>query len=192
MERTLGEILSDPKISKIAPDAIRKWDLSKEEMWNKTLSQLRAEHFGGELREGFGRLFAAAETGEWYYPLYSEAECAEDETRRNVNMVWLPSEDPKADERPFILLAPGGGFVNVWNLTEGWPVAAQFNSEGYHVYILTYRVDGEEKLLEKEPRPAPKFVMDPTVTDFYAFTRDSFTLEGYDPHPFDDKIPVAI
>ena len=30
------------------------------------------------------------------------------------------------------------------------------------------------------------------VTDFYQFTRDSFSLEGYDPQPFDDKIPVAI
>ena len=49
-----------------------------------------------------------------------------------------------------------------------------------------------QKMLEKEPRPAPKFVIDPTVTDFYRFTRDSFSLEGYDPQPFEDKIPVAI
>ena len=49
-----------------------------------------------------------------------------------------------------------------------------------------------EKLLEKDERPAPRFVMDTSVTDFYQFTRDSFWLEGYDPQPFDDKIPVAI
>ena len=49
-----------------------------------------------------------------------------------------------------------------------------------------------EKMLKKEPRPAPKFVIDPSVTDFYRFTRDSFSLEGYDPQPFEDKIPVAI
>ena len=49
-----------------------------------------------------------------------------------------------------------------------------------------------EKMLEKEARPAPKFIMDPTVTDFYQFTRDSFSLEGYAPQPFEDKIPVAI
>ena len=49
-----------------------------------------------------------------------------------------------------------------------------------------------EKMLEKEPRPAPKFVIDRSVTDFYRFTRDSFSLEGYDPQPFEDKIPVAI
>ena len=29
MERTLGNILEDPAIAEIAPDAISKWDLSK-------------------------------------------------------------------------------------------------------------------------------------------------------------------
>ena len=149
MERTLGEILSDPKISRIAPDAIRKWDLSKEEMWNKTLSQLREDHFGGELREGFDRLFAAAETGEWYYPLYSVEECAADSEREGTNLVWFPSEEAGADDKPYILLVPGGGFVNVWNLTEGWPVANQFNRLGYHVFILTYQVDSPDRQMAR-------------------------------------------
>ena len=150
-KRTLGELLSDPRIARIAPDAIRNRDLSREEAWNRTPAQLKEEHFFlGDIGRGFRRLFDAADTGDWYYPLYSEEECAEDETRRSANLVWFPSDDPGADERPFILVVPGGGFVNVWNLTEGWPVAAQFNSEGYHAFILTYRVDGEEKLLDRD------------------------------------------
>ena len=146
---TLGEVLNDPRIRKIAPDAIRAMDLSKDEIWGKTLEQLKQEHFGGDLAAGFDRLFAAAESGEWYYPLYSEAECAAEEARRGVNIVWLPSSDRTADERPYILLVPGGGFVNVWNLTEGWPIAAQFNRLGYHVFILTYQVSGEKSLLDR-------------------------------------------
>ena len=63
--------------------------------------------------------------------------------------MWFPSAEAGADERPFILLAPGGGFVNVWNLTEGWPVANQFNRLGYHVFILTYQVEGERGLLAR-------------------------------------------
>ena len=59
-------------------------------------------------------------------------------------------------------------------------------------HIYDRHVPIVERMLEKEPRPAPKFVMDPSVTDFYRFTRDSFSLEGYDPHSFEDKIPVAI
>ena len=148
MEKTLGQWLSDERIAKIAPDAIRKWDLSGEEMWNKTLTQLREEHFGGEIREGLERLYAAADSGEWYYPLYSAEERAADPAKEGVNVVRFPSAEPGADNRPFILLVPGGGFVNVWNLTEGWPVANQFNRLGYHVFILTYQVEAESCLLE--------------------------------------------
>ena len=49
-----------------------------------------------------------------------------------------------------------------------------------------------KKMLAQTPSPAPVFRMDPSVTDFYAFTRDSFSLEGYTPAPFEDKIPIAI
>ena len=49
-----------------------------------------------------------------------------------------------------------------------------------------------QRLLEREPRPAPRLVIDPAVTDFYAFTPDSFRLEGYDPWDFNEKIEVAI
>ena len=59
-------------------------------------------------------------------------------------------------------------------------------------HIYDRHVPLVEKLLDRAPRPAPQFVMDKSVTDFYAFTRDSFSLEGYDPHPFADKIPVAV
>ena len=49
-----------------------------------------------------------------------------------------------------------------------------------------------EKMLAQTPSPAPVFRMDPSVTYFYAFTRDSFSLEGYTPAPFEDQIPIAI
>ncbi len=49
-----------------------------------------------------------------------------------------------------------------------------------------------KKLLTREPKPAPQFIIDKSVTDFYAFTRDSFRLEGYEYSDFDEKIPVAI
>ena len=149
--QTLGAVLSDPRISLIAADAIRNRDLKQESLWNKTLLQLKTEHFfSGEIARGIERLFRAAETGSWYYPLYSGAECDETPARKGTNIVWFPSDDPGADARPFILVVPGGGFVNVWNLTEGWPIAEQFNGLGYHAFILTYQVDGSENLLEKD------------------------------------------
>ena len=49
-----------------------------------------------------------------------------------------------------------------------------------------------EKMLRESERSAPTFTVDPTVTDFYAFTKDSFKLENYEYAPFEDKIPIAI
>ena len=147
---TLGTLLSDPRIAPIANDAIRNRALRAEPLWNMTLSQLKREHsFTGEIARGIDRLYRAADTGTWYFPLYSEAERAEDASRKGVSVVWFPSDAPGADDNPYILLVPGGGFVNVWNLTEGWPIAEQFNRLGYHVFILTYQVDGDRALLEK-------------------------------------------
>lgn len=149
---TLGDLLSNPKIRPIAQDAIRRRNLKEEELWNMTLSQLKEEHFfSGEINNGIRRLYEVADSGDWYYPLYSEEECAENEARKGVSLVWFPSADPEADNRPFMLVVPGGGFVNVWNLTEGWPIAEQFNRYGYHAFILTYQVgeDTEDGLLTK-------------------------------------------
>ncbi len=147
---TLGSLLSDQRIAPIASDAIRGRSLKAEPLWHMTLAELQDQHFfSGEIGRGFERLYRAADAGDWYYPLYSEAECAEEPARKGTSIVRFPSDDPAAAFRPFILLVPGGGFVNVWNLTEGWPIAEQFNRLGHHVFILTYQVEGTERLLEK-------------------------------------------
>ena len=49
-----------------------------------------------------------------------------------------------------------------------------------------------EQMLSEPEKPAPAFFIDPSVTDFYAFTKDSFRLEGYEPYPFEAKIPIAV
>ena len=59
-------------------------------------------------------------------------------------------------------------------------------------HIYDRHIPMVEKMLELEPYEAPAFRTDPTVTDFYAFTRDSFSVEKYRYHPFEGKIPVAI
>jgi len=37
--------------------------------------------------------------------------------------------------------------------------------------------------LSRLPRPLPKVILDPAVTDLFAFREEHFTLENYDPHP---------
>lgn len=49
-----------------------------------------------------------------------------------------------------------------------------------------------EKMIQNQPKPAPQFLLDPEVNDFYRFNRDSISLQNYEYTEFTDKIPVAI
>ena len=59
-------------------------------------------------------------------------------------------------------------------------------------HIYDRHVPIVEELITREPKPAPRFVMDESVDDFYRFDRDSFRVEAYEYHEFTAKIPVAI
>ena len=59
-------------------------------------------------------------------------------------------------------------------------------------HIYDRHVPIVEEIIAREPYPAPALVLDPAVTDFYAFTRDDLKLEGYRAHTLEEKIPVAV
>ncbi len=59
-------------------------------------------------------------------------------------------------------------------------------------HIYDRHVPMIEELISREPYPAPKFWLNPEVTDFYDFTPDDVRLEGYQTHPQIKDIPVAV
>ncbi len=59
-------------------------------------------------------------------------------------------------------------------------------------HIYDRHVPIVKEIMKNPPKKAPRLVVDESVTDFYAFTADSFRLEDYDYTPFEGKIPVAI
>ena len=59
-------------------------------------------------------------------------------------------------------------------------------------HIYDRHVPVVEEIIARTPYEAPKFTLDPSVADFYAFTRDSVKLEGYQAHELEGKIPVAV
>ena len=59
-------------------------------------------------------------------------------------------------------------------------------------HIYDRHVDLVKKMLDNPTFEAPKFEIDPTVTDFYAFTKDSFRMVDYKCNKFDYEIPIAI
>ncbi|MBQ6267708.1 MAG: thymidylate synthase [Clostridia bacterium] len=93
--------------------------------------------------------------------------------------------------------------ANIWNVCQYAALTCMFAQvsglvpgEFVHViadaHIYDRHVPIIEELIEREPLPAPTVTLDPSVTDFYAFTKDSFTVENYQCHPFTTKIPVAV
>ena len=59
-------------------------------------------------------------------------------------------------------------------------------------HIYDRHVPMIERIIQNEPLPAPTVTLDKSVTDFYAFTKESFTVENYQVHEFNEKIPVAV
>ncbi len=59
-------------------------------------------------------------------------------------------------------------------------------------HIYDRHVPLVERIMENPRSPAPAFAMDGSVADFYRFTPDSFSMEGYAPAEFNEKIPIAI
>src|SRR5213076_1721470 len=71
-----------------------------------------------------------------FYDFYSAAEKQAQPSRRNTGLFFLRGT-PGA---PFALIAPGGGFVYVASLHEGFPYAAEISKRGFNAFVLKYRV----------------------------------------------------
>ena len=59
-------------------------------------------------------------------------------------------------------------------------------------HIYDRHVDLVKKMLDNPTFEAPKFEIDKSITDFYAFTKDSFKMVDYQCNKFDHEIPIAI
>lgn len=59
-------------------------------------------------------------------------------------------------------------------------------------HLYDRHIDLVKEVMEKPQHPAPKLIMDKSITNFYDFTVDSFELEDYEFEKLGKKIPVAI
>ena len=89
--KTLKEILENPIIAEIAPDAIRGRDLSREEFYHWTLQEISDKVGWGNLERGVTKLLEVAARGEYYFKLYSEEECLEVPSRKGPKVGLEPT-----------------------------------------------------------------------------------------------------
>lgn len=93
--------------------------------------------------------------------------------------------------------------ANIWNVAQYSALTCMMAQiagfepgEFVHViadaHIYDRHIPIIKELIEKTPYDAPKVTLDKSITDFYSFTKDSFTIENYNYHEFTAKIPVAV
>jgi thymidylate synthase len=58
-----------------------------------------------------------------------------------------------------------------------------------HLYLN--HLEQAEEQLSRTPRAFPRMILNPAVTDVFAFRYEDFTLEGYEPHPA-IRAPIAV
>ncbi len=90
---------------------------------------------------GLERLAEIGKTqGQHVYSVYSEEEIAADPTKEVVKIIHYPGKK----DAPSVIACAGGAYMSVCSLAEAFPVAAEFNRMGYHVFVLNYRTsDGK-------------------------------------------------
>lgn len=59
-------------------------------------------------------------------------------------------------------------------------------------HIYDRHIPIAKQVIEKEPLPTPKLIIDKSITSFYDFTVDSFELVDYKAHKLGCKLPVAV
>jgi acetyl esterase/lipase len=73
-----------------------------------------------------------------FYDFYTEHQKQEDTTKKSTGLFFFRG-NPGA---PFAIVCPGGGFVYVASLHEGFPYALELSKKGYNAFVLKYRVGG--------------------------------------------------
>ena len=59
------------------------------------------------------------------------------------------------------------------------------------LHIYNNHIEQVKEQLSRTPKALPKLIINPEVTDIFAFKYEDFTLENYDPAPA-IKAPIAI
>lgn len=107
----------------------------------------------------------STEYKQYVYPVYSEEERKEKRNKKDAAIIHFPAkrkQEIKDKNRPYVILAAGGGFKNVCTVLESFPVAARLNEMGYDAFAFNYRVGGIAVL----PKPlddlarAVRFIME--------------------------------
>ena len=139
-DTTYGEVAALPEFAGFARHIMvcrpATWELLLRAPISMTLCEGQ-EYQIGRIVRGLAHIKRLVDEGHQVaYDIWDEAACAEDPTRRDVKLFFMPGK-PGA---PFMLLLSGGAYLSVCNNTEGFATAPELVDAGYNVFVLSYRV----------------------------------------------------
>ena len=140
-ETTVREIYSDPRIRKYRNYSIYGQRKYGNLFFLASLSQLSKSNWNiPDMNRGIERLKEAAVLPGFFQKVYSDSECRDDRRKKDVNLMFFPSEKHDGKKKPFIIVCAGGAYTHVCNMTEAYPVCRSFNELGFDCFALNYRV----------------------------------------------------
>jgi len=89
-----------------------------------------------------------------FYSFYTERQKRAEPSKENTGLFFFRGR-PGA---PFAVISPGGGFVYVGSLHEGFPYAAAISEEGYNAFVLRYRAGASGRVATEDLAAAISFV----------------------------------
>jgi acetyl esterase/lipase len=75
-----------------------------------------------------------------FYEIYTPQQKRQDRAKENTGLFFLRGKPGT----PFAVVCPGGAWAIVNSLHGGFPVALEINKRGYNVFVIRYRIGGEQ------------------------------------------------
>ena len=154
VDSTMAEVMMCPAFSKIQKYLIyspakNKQSNENNDSANAPLSALSAMGWSPKgIADGLNCLYDTIESGRMEQLfIYSDEECAGEDSKKDVNFIWLQPENPDP-EKPIVILCAGGAYIGVCTLVESLPTARHFLEKGYQVFVFTYRVSIPEAAIQ--------------------------------------------
>jgi acetyl esterase/lipase len=75
-----------------------------------------------------------------FYEIYTPQQKRQDRAKENTGLFFFRG-NPGA---PFAVVCPGGAWAMVNSINGGFPIAMEINKRGYNVFVIRYRIGGEQ------------------------------------------------
>lgn len=131
---TIGELC---QAEEFKPFSDYFFSIMTEETWNNALEVYGFQKCGFEdALERIRELSEQTKAGEnFIYSVYPQDETTAEPDKEKVKLIHMPGEDDK----PYVLVCPGGAYARQWGIIEGMAVGARLNQLGYTAFVLFYR-----------------------------------------------------